>query len=347
MTTQTISFNKEGYDPFIDFIKAYAIICVLIGHTVPFIEYAGYGLWAGMQVPLFILIQVFHFYKKDDSKLSIKKLFKRIIIPFLVFGVFTFAILVLSGKEQDAKSLLIRGLRNGGGGYGPGSYYPIIYLQIALLLPVFHVLFKKLSEKNLFWIFLFISEGFEILCSLTHPSVWFYRILAVRYVFLIYLGWLWVKDGIKLDWKMIILSIFSLLSIIYFEYVSVYFEINNEPLFFDTRWTFHRWPCYFFCSTGLIYVLHIIFQKLQKNERINSCIKILAKSSYEIFLVQMTFCYLFKPEHVPFVDNPYLQFAIRFILIWVVSIFGGIMVNKLFNRVFNKKQVCTKKQSAL
>ena len=202
MTNNTISFNKQGYDPFIDFIKAYAIICVLIGHTVPYtyMMYAGYGLWAGMQVPLFILIQVFHYYKKENPKLSIKTLFQRIIFPFLIFGVFTFVILVLSGKEQDVKWLLIKGLRNGGG-YGPGSYYPIIYLQITLLLPIFRVLFIKMSKKTLFWIFLFISEGLEILCSLTQPPAWLYRILAIRYVFLIYLGWLWVKDGIKMDWK--------------------------------------------------------------------------------------------------------------------------------------------------
>ena len=338
MTNNTISFNKQGYDPFIDFIKAYAIICVLIGHTVPYtyMMYAGYGLWAGMQVPLFILIQVFHYYKKENPKLSIKTLFQRIIFPFLIFGVFTFVILVLSGKEQDVKWLLIKGLRNGGG-YGPGSYYPIIYLQITLLLPIFRVLFIKMSKKTLFWIFLFISEGLEILCSLTQPPAWLYRILAIRYVFLIYLGWLWVKDGIKMDWKTIILSILSLHSIVYFEYVSVYFKINNEPLFFDTSWTFHRWPCYFFCSTGLIYVLHIIYQKLRNNDKINSCIKVLAKSSYEVFLVQMTFCYLFKPEHVPFVDNLYLQFAIRIVLVWVVSIFGGIVVNILYKRIFNTK----------
>ena len=45
---QTITFNKSGYDPFIDYIKAFAIICVLIGHTFPFPEYWGYRLFAGM-----------------------------------------------------------------------------------------------------------------------------------------------------------------------------------------------------------------------------------------------------------------------------------------------------------
>lgn len=336
MGTKSISFNREGYDPFIDFIKAYAIICVLLGHTILGIDYAGYGLWAGMQVPLFILVQSFHYYKKNDPKLNITKLFQRIILPFLVFGVISVSALVLSGRDTDFKALLLRGLRNGGG-YGLGSYYPILYIQIALLLPIFGILFKKLSKKTLFWVFMFISEGLEILCSLTHPPVWLYRILAVRYVFLIYLGWLWVKDGIKLDWEMVILSILSMISIIYFEYVSPYFSINNEPLFFNTAWRYHRWPCYYYVSNGLVFILYAIWQELRRNNKIDSCIKTLAKSSYEIFLVQMTIIYLFKPEHVPFVNSFYLQYAIRFVLLWFISIFGGIWVNKLSNQIFNKK----------
>lgn len=336
MGTKVITFNKEGYDPFIDFIKAYAIICVLIGHTIPGIDYAGYGLWAGMQVPLFILVQSFHYHKRNDTKLNIRKIFQRIILPFLAFSVISVLVLVLSRRETDIKSLLLTGLRNGGG-YGPGSYYPIVYIQIALLLSLFGMLFKKLSKKALLWVFLFISVGLELLCSLTHPPIWLYRILAVRYVFLIYLGRLWVKDGIKLDRKMVLLSMLSLLSIIYFEYVSIYFSINNEPLFFDTAWAYHRWPCYYYVSNGLVFVLYAIWQKLKRNNKFETCIKTLAKSSYEIFLVQMTVIYLFKPQHVPFVNSLYLQYAIRFVLIWLISIFGGIGVNILFNRIFNKK----------
>ena len=84
-----IVFVKNGYDPFIDFIKAYAIICVLIGHTIPYSELWGYGLWAGMQVPLFILIQSFHFFKREANSVSIKKIFNRVLLPFLVVEILT------------------------------------------------------------------------------------------------------------------------------------------------------------------------------------------------------------------------------------------------------------------
>ena len=324
MNNKIIIFNKEGYDPFIDFVKAYAIICVLIGHTTfPFVHYAGYGLWAGMQVPLFILVQTFHFYKRKDSQFSIKKIINRIVLPFLFFWAISFLFFVLSNKDVDAISLLIKGVRNGGG-YGPGSYYPLIYIQIALLLPLFRIFLNKNKKKELLYLFLIISEGMEILCSLTQPPEWVYRILAVRYVFLVYLGWLWVNEGVKLDWTMILLSIFSMMSIVYFEYVSPFFPINNEPFFFTTAWSFHRWPCYYYVSNALVFILYFFYQKFRTYDSVNRCIKVLAKSSYEIFLVQMT-C-------IPILDTYHLRFIIRFILVWVVSILGGVLVNYICNK---------------
>lgn len=74
----TISFNTKGYDVFIDFIKAYAIMCVLFGHTFLWLDKVGYGVWAGMQVPLFILVQAFHWYKKDKPVINFVKILKRV-----------------------------------------------------------------------------------------------------------------------------------------------------------------------------------------------------------------------------------------------------------------------------
>lgn len=82
-----ITFNKSGYEPFFDFIKAYSILCVLMGHTIRFLKETGYSLWYGMQVPLFVLIQSFHALKKESYSFSIKKISKRIIYPFLLIQI--------------------------------------------------------------------------------------------------------------------------------------------------------------------------------------------------------------------------------------------------------------------
>ena len=92
MKVKTITFNKTGYDPFFDFIKAWAIICVIFGHTFPYLNQVGYSLWLGIQVPLFILIQVFHSYKNDTSKINLAKIFSRVFLPFVICEIIVFTI---------------------------------------------------------------------------------------------------------------------------------------------------------------------------------------------------------------------------------------------------------------
>lgn len=92
-----ITFNKEGYDDFIDFIKAYAIIAVLIGHTFPYLERVGYCAWLGMQVPFFILVQTFHCFKKAEIRTNFRKALLRVFVPFLILELLTFIIALIGG----------------------------------------------------------------------------------------------------------------------------------------------------------------------------------------------------------------------------------------------------------
>ena len=45
---QSITFNLKGHDLFIDAIKAYAIMWVLIGHFFPGTKYLLYPIWGGV-----------------------------------------------------------------------------------------------------------------------------------------------------------------------------------------------------------------------------------------------------------------------------------------------------------
>lgn len=241
--SNVVVFNKSGYDPFIDFIKAYAIICVLIGHTFPYLDCIGYGLWAGMQVPLFVLVQAFHYLKKDVPVVTYKKKFWRIFFPFVLVEIIIFVI-QLYIYHFNITELVYKFLK--GGGTGPGSYYPWIYLQIALLLPLFKKLMQRLSKLQIAMAFLIMCERLEFGLSVINFPDWIYRLLALRYFFLIFLAWIWVEKGINIDIKAIVLSLLSFLSIIYFEYYS----INDEPLFYNTAWNIHRWPCYYYVAFG-------------------------------------------------------------------------------------------------
>lgn len=333
-----VSFNKTGYDPFIDFIKAYAILCVLIGHTIPFADYWGYGLWAGMQVPLFILIQVFHGFKKDTPNISFKKIFLRVVLPYFLIQSIAL-IYILSSDSLTLNSYLFSG------GAGPGSYYPWIYIQIALLLPFIKNWLDKYQEDKtkILITFLVICESFEILFSAIDLPDRIYRLLAVRYFFLFYLAWIWVKDGIVINKYTTTLSILSFIAIIYFEY----FSIDDEIFFYKTAWKFHRWPCYYFVAIWGVYLLRMLYDFIRSNQLIMKIVRLLAKCSYEIFLVQMLVLCVYPPES--FINEliikeginnhllvVLLQLLLKIIVVFALSIYVGYYFNLFYNRILNK-----------
>lgn len=320
----TITFNARGYDGFIDFIKAYAILCVLFGHTFLWLDDVGYTVWAGGQVPLFILVQVFHGFKKGTFSFNLVKVMRRVIIPFLVLELITFELGLLLGKS-DATTLLTLGLTSGG--YGPGSYFPWIYIQIAMLMPLMGGVIFRLGKVVSLVILLIICEGFEILFSIVDFPDWVYRLLAVRYFFLFYLGYLWVKDGISINKYTIMLIVLSLMSLIYFEY----FSINDEPWFYCTTQLTHRWPCYFYRAFGVTAFLFMIYRRVSGNVIVMKFIKTLAESSYEIFLIQMSTIWLFKFTDIPLINGMAIQYGIWCMLVWIISIVCGVLLNRLIN----------------
>lgn len=336
---KVIPFNKTGYDPFIDFIKAYAIICVLIGHTLVLHDYWGYGLWAGMQVPLFVLVQAFHGFKKEALEINCKKIFLRVILPYIV--VQSIALIFLLCKDASGIYSFI-----GCGGAGPGSYYPWIYIQIALLLPFV----KKWIDKNkehqtkVLITFLIICESFEILFSVINLPDGLYRLLAVRYIFLLYLAWLWVKDGIVINRLTVLLSFLSFLAIVYFEY----FSVDDEVLFYNTAWKYHRWPCYFFVANGGGYLLRLLFEFLQNSPSVMKAIKLLAKCSYEIFLIQMLVICVYPDglinellTKVGIVNHSlviFIQLILKIIIVSALSIYLGYYFNLYYNKIVNKSK---------
>ena len=317
-----IPLASKGYEPFLDFIKAYAILCVLLGHTFPYLDKTGYCLWYGMQVPMFILVQVFHVMKKENYKLNIKKTLQRILYPFLIIQMIPLGYVLYNIYHSN--NLIIKYIL--GGGYGPGSYFPWLYLQLAFILPVVKPWIEKSYKIGHLTLAIVICMILEILTSLSGCPDRAYRLLPIRYFFLIYLGWLWVKEGIVINTRNIILSLLSMGSIIYFEY----FYTPTEPWFYDTGWRCHRWPCYFYVShllCGLLYILYIRTKKIQFIQRV---VNLLAKCSYEIFLIQMV-SISFMPQ-MNFIENGTLRWLLWMSTIFIVSILGGYYFNKIYSK---------------
>ena len=78
------TIKKNGYEPFMDFLKGLCILCVIWEHGMPFLHETLFYFWGKMAVPLFLVIQCFHVLKKDSiSYPSFSKLSKRVLCPFI------------------------------------------------------------------------------------------------------------------------------------------------------------------------------------------------------------------------------------------------------------------------
>lgn len=141
-----------------------------------------------------------------------------------------------------------------------------------------------------------------------------------------------MKEGIKINWMTIALSVISLIAIIYFEY----FSVDDEPWFFATKWKTHRWPCYYFVANGFTALLYVIWRKIKEIRLVKQLIKIIAASSYEIFLIQMATIYLVKYNQIHFVNSTIGNYSIWVSLIWTISILGGIMMSNMRQRLAHK-----------
>ncbi len=308
--------QKDGYDSFIDFVKGFCIISVVLTHSLPaeVKDYLLFILWGGMAVPLFLLIQVFHAYKaglESQKKILSLKILKRIVIPFLLTLCFIGVIRVLKGNPINA--VVLEFLTGGG---GPGSYYPWVYIEFAILLALFRPLLKRAKFYQIFIVFIMLSVLAEVICSITSINPRLYRISCFRYIFLIALGLDWVYNGIKLDKKRVLLSIISVCFIILFQY----FNPNLEPIFYYTAWKSFHWISYFFTAYILMFGLKITFAHLSRLGRVNQFVLKCGKFSYEIFLVQMIVFNFIKLDSLSFVQNKLLQFALWFVLVNVASV---------------------------
>lgn len=126
------------------------------------------------------------------------------------------------------------------------------------------------------------------------------------------------------------LSLLSMGAIVYFEY----FYFPTEPWFYDTAWNCHRWPCYFFVSTLFCACLHYLYERIVGIKIVDKSIKILAKCSYEIFLIQMIMIPVSSRVNV--YENVYANWGFRVAIVFFISIAGGYYFNVIYNELLKK-----------
>lgn len=279
-------FERYGYDERIDFIKGWCILCVVLNHCIENMKEVLFPLWGSPAVALFILIQVFHAYKKGvlSAKTNWSSIWKRILKPFLIvqFILITLWFLCYDMSFTDQLKMILYK-----GGKGPGTYYVWVYIQIAFLLPLFAPFLHKSGKYIKLITFVVISQLSEILfCILSCPD-YLYVLLCPRYLFLVYLGFLLATTRFSITPFTIFLSLLSLLTLIFFSYSN----IHLAPLFYNHPYfTTCHWPAYYYVSLLLLFLLLCLYRHLSFNRKmIARMFCRMGRQSYEIFLLQMAF----------------------------------------------------------
>ena len=304
-----IEFSKIGHDLSLDFVKGVCILLVILNHSTSLVFHqdSWFFLWGYPAVSLFLLIQVFHSYKKgfDGTQISWGNIWTRAFSPFLLVQALLFTYVAITQPTRSLHSIFMAAYY--WGGRGPGSYYPWIYIQYAFLLPLLRPLFHKLNEKVLLVLFLGLSIGSELLCHYTHMSDWVYRLLFLRYVFLIYLGYQMVVRGIVLNVVTVSLSIVSLIAV----YCFVILQVDWSPFFFDSNeWPTCHWICYFYIAYPMLYLLCKFFYWLPPNSLIENVFCKMGRHSYAIFIFQLFYFFVFGPmisEGLSIIGNPIVE----------------------------------------
>ena len=342
-------FKKGERDPFIDFLKGFAIICVVITHNVPnqFLDLILFPLWGEQAVPIFLLIQAYHGFNKLSQnqttffavfkKDTLLKLYRRILFPFFILLIIQISILlvlnILNVYKYDFSDILLSG------GIGPGSYYIWIYLQFFFLIPLFKPLLEKLNLTASLIVFIGISTLFEVICSVTDISNVWYRVLFFRYFFILWLAFYISNFKFKLNFVTILFSIISIMFII----VENYFNYNFEPLIFSSLWKGFHWPAYFYIVFILIPVLKLVFSKIV-NSRLSSLSTLIERFglySYEIFLLQMFVFSFFTGETVKSillkvgVNNSIITWSIFIFFSTFMCIYPVLVYKKHIKKIYN------------
>jgi hypothetical protein len=318
--------NSTYYEE-IDFIKAIAIIAVIILHTG--LTYKHFAFFAPLfiqhAVPVFIIIAGINsslsIYRRGKISLSyeysldkFKKYFQRILIPFSIVWLFEIMALIFAKKATVGKIFF----SFFAGGIGPGNFYTPVFIQHLIFFPLVIWLKNKFSSYNQFIMllgFFFVSIFLEWMCIVLIVPEWLYSPLYLRYLFAAVIGSYMVSHEFskKAIFLLMPLSITYIISVSYLKY--------DFPTIIYSAWGFQHAPAYFY-TAFLVYFLWWIYPFLRNIERL---ILPIGKASYHIFLFQMMWFWFPAQFLRKLVTNDFLYLSL--------NIFACLLVGYVFYKI--------------
>lgn len=272
----------------------------------------GFPFWVDMAVPVFMIISGYLYASANNGK-SLSTQYNiaiimskcvRFIVPFSVVWLLELAVHIITDDDITIGTVLYSFIT---GGDGPGSYYFPVMLQFVIIVPMILKLVEKYDVKGVLICF-GLNIFFEILKNVIHMSVDTYRLLVLKYIFVIAYGiYLFFEKQKPLSILHIAFSGLGGLYIITFCYVGVIPPITS-------MWT----------GTSMFASMYIFgFMKWlisHKNFR-QSFLELLGKASFNIFLVQMFYYWPVDNIVKGMLHNRMIQLLIGFIFSIAVGLF--------------------------
>ena len=317
--------NKNNNIAFLNYLKAFAIICVIIHHfsftrsqfTNPIFLYLVY-----MAVPVFMFVTGFVYTKSylrnNITKLKnlyniklILKRFLRICVPFIL--IFIIEYYFNMNGLHNSNNLFLDFIQ-GGAAVGKGSYYFPVILQIIIFFPLIYFIIKKFNYKG--FILLFLLEFlYSFYCYYHSVCVRDYRLQAFRYITLLASGcWLALNSDIKINRKYLILSLMA--GVLYI-YLAGYI---NYPIPYG--YPYWKSVSGIFITMYIFPILYYLYKKYSNVEVTNilgKTIDFVGKSSWHIYLVQMVY-YISVEKYMT-----KLNFYPHIFLNILICIFAGVL----------------------
>lgn len=288
----------------VDYLKAIATVLVIATHTLSRDQNLAIGgpFWINMAVPIFMIISGFTYSMSANNKniSTLKEYFSwkiispklsRLLFPYIVvIALETILFMVIFFKlpfasEMVPKSFIALFMGYITGGWGPGSYYVPILIQLLILFPVMFLVFKK-SPVIAVTLSFMLHLCFDILSNTLPISNGLYRLSILRYLVFIVMGIILYNYKDKLIVKkhfIILLSIFSM------SYIAIVNYCGYTPIIFS-KWMRTSMPTVFW-AFGLT-TLGMTYLEKKNQSWFTNTVNLVGKSSYHIFLVQMV-CFKF------------------------------------------------------
>lgn len=288
MANTSVEKKEKKRIEFLDYLKAVCVLMVIITHydwtdkSSPV-----FTMLINMAVPVFMIISGYNFAMSNDKKAEGKlskmyswEMLQPKLVRFLVPYFFVCIIEVILRLAFGRKVTLARAFLEGG--YGPGSYYVPVMMQLLLIFPIIYVLIAKNARMGI-WVVGAANLLFEIAVKVFEIEKHDYRLSVGRYLLLVAFGcylYLYPKSRIKAYQ----LGAMFLIGV---AYIVAVFEFKCKlPLF--RYWKTTAMPIAFY----IFPIVVLLFRKFYHSTIPGSIGRILTwigQASYHIFLTQMVY----------------------------------------------------------